>query len=48
MIKERLSLRITKSRLEKLRKYAESKEKTMTQLVEDWIDSLPKTGDTQD
>lgn len=43
MIKERLSLRITKSRLEKLRRYAEDKEKTMTQLIEDWIDTLEKT-----
>jgi len=25
----------------KLKAYAESKEKTMTQLVEDWIDRLP-------
>ncbi|WP_166482321.1 DUF6364 family protein [Scytonema sp. UIC 10036] len=45
-MKERLSLRITKSRLEKLRKYSEKKEKTMTQLVEDWIDTL-ELKDTQ-
>jgi predicted DNA-binding ribbon-helix-helix protein len=38
--RERLSLRISKSRLEKLRRIAEQREKTMTQLVEDWIDKL--------
>jgi hypothetical protein len=40
MIKKRLSIRIAVSRLEKLRKIAKQKEKTMTQLVEDWIDKL--------
>jgi hypothetical protein len=40
MPKERLSVRISKSRLEKLRRIAEQKEKTMTQLIEDWIDKL--------
>jgi hypothetical protein len=38
--KERLSLRITVSRLEKLRRVAKEREKTMTQLIEDWIDKL--------
>lgn len=39
---ERLSVRISKSRLEKPRRIAEQKEKTMTQLIEieDWIDKL--------
>jgi hypothetical protein len=40
MERQRLSLRISSSRLEKLRRVAEQKEKTMTQLVEDWIDKL--------
>jgi uncharacterized protein (DUF1778 family) len=46
MDKERLSLRITTSRLEKLRRVAKSREKTMTQLVEDWIDKLKEEGKT--
>ncbi len=36
-----LNLRITERRLNKLKLYATSKEKTMTQLIEDWIDRLP-------
>lgn len=36
-----LNLRITERRLNKLKLYAASKEKTMTQLIEDWIDRLP-------
>jgi hypothetical protein len=40
MQKERLSVRVSKNRLEKLRRVAEQKEKTMTQLIEDWIDKL--------
>jgi hypothetical protein len=38
--KERLSVRVSSSRLEKLRRVAERREKTMTQLIEDWIDKL--------
>jgi hypothetical protein len=41
MEKKGLNLRISERRLNKLRLYAASKEKTMTQLVEDWIDRLP-------
>jgi hypothetical protein len=41
MTKKGLNLRITERRLNKLRLYAADKEKTMTQLVEDWIDRLP-------
>jgi hypothetical protein len=37
----RLNLRISQRRLEKLKIYAQSKEKTVTQLLEDWIDRLP-------
>ena len=48
MDKQRLSLRIETSRVEKLRLYARYRRKTMTQLLEDWIDmlELPK-GDTE-
>jgi predicted small metal-binding protein len=38
--RERLSVRLAASRLEKLRRIAKHKEKTMTQLIEDWIDKL--------
>jgi len=37
----RLSLRMSSRRLNKLRLYAASKEKTVTQIVEDWVDRLP-------
>ncbi|AFZ43075.1 hypothetical protein PCC7418_2503 [Halothece sp. PCC 7418] len=49
MDKQRLSLRIETSRVEKLRLYARYKRKTMTQLVEDWIDTLemPNYNDTE-
>lgn len=40
MTEGRLNLRISESRLEKLRRIAGQREKTMTQLVEDWIDRL--------
>jgi len=40
-MKERLSLRVEESRLIKLRSIAALRKKTMTQLVEDWIDRLP-------
>ncbi len=40
MDKQRLSLRIETSRVEKLRLYARYRRKTMTQLIEDWIDTL--------
>jgi hypothetical protein len=44
IIKEsRLSLRISTRRLNKLRQYAANKDKTITQIVEDWIDRLPNT-----
>jgi hypothetical protein len=44
----RLNLRISEKRLAKLKAYAEGKEKTITQLIEDWIDRLPssKTDDS--
>ncbi len=40
MKNSRLNIRVSESRLEKLRRIAKQKEKTMTQLVEDWIDKL--------
>ena len=37
----RLSLRMSSRRLNKLRLYAADRDKTVTQIVEDWIDRLP-------
>jgi hypothetical protein len=39
----RLSVRMSIRRLNKLRDYAATKDKTVTQIVEDWVDRLPKT-----
>ncbi len=44
-MKERLSVRVDSERLEKLRRVAKQKRKTMTQLIEDWIDRLSDPGD---
>ncbi|NMG59062.1 hypothetical protein E1H12_11175 [Geitlerinema sp. P-1104] len=41
-MKLRLSVRIETGRLEKLRRVAKQKRKTMTQLIEDWIDRIKK------
>jgi len=41
-MKKTLNVRIEVSRLEKLHQVAEERKKTMTQLIEDWIDRLPK------
>ncbi|MBN3923003.1 hypothetical protein [Nostoc sp. NMS4] len=41
-MKERsIRIRLSQKRNDKLKAYAQSKEKTVTQLVEDWIDRLP-------
>jgi uncharacterized protein (DUF1778 family) len=40
MTRDRLSIRVDSDRLEKLRRVAASKRKTMTQMIEDWIDRL--------
>jgi hypothetical protein len=40
MKNKRLSLRISERRLLVLQTYAATKDKTITSLVEDWIDSL--------
>ena len=37
----RLNVRMSERRLNKLRQYATNKDKTVTQIVEDWIDRLP-------
>ncbi len=39
----RLNVRMSERRLNKLRLYAASKDKTVTQIVEDWVDRLPNT-----
>jgi len=43
-------LRLSERRLNKLRNYAVSADKTMTQIIEDYIDSLPnkEIGDNSD
>jgi hypothetical protein len=41
MEKKDLHIRISSRRHDKLKAYAQGKEKTVTQLVEDWIDRLP-------
>lgn len=48
MQKKRFDARIEVSRLEKLRDYAELKKKTMTQIVEELIDSLPDLNRSED
>ncbi|MEH2284489.1 MAG: hypothetical protein V7K90_24735 [Nostoc sp.] len=37
----RLNVRMSERRLNKLRSYAVIKDKTVTQIVEDWVDRLP-------
>jgi predicted DNA-binding ribbon-helix-helix protein len=46
-MKKRLSVRVEESRLEKLRRVADAKKKTMTQLIEDWIDRLQELQDNK-
>ncbi len=41
MKEKSLRFRMSERRYNKLKLYANSKEKTMTQLIEDWIDRLP-------
>lgn len=43
MKSEYIRIRTTPRRLNKLKLFAESKEQSMTRLIEDWIDSLPET-----
>ena len=37
----RLNLRLSEKRVAKLKAYATYKDKTVTQLIEEWIDRLP-------
>ncbi len=48
MKEKSIRIRLSQRRYDKLKLYAESKEKTVTQLFEDWIDRLPnpKIGDS--
>ncbi|MGB3652236.1 MAG: hypothetical protein WBA41_13625 [Rivularia sp. (in: cyanobacteria)] len=43
-MKKRLDVRMSQRRLNKLRLYAAYKDKTMTAVLEDLIDSLPTSG----
>ncbi len=38
---QNLHVRLSEKRMKKLKGYAQEKEKTITQLIEDWIDRLP-------
>ena len=40
MAKKNFTIRLSDKRLEKLRKVAKAKDKSMTSLIEDWIDRL--------
>ncbi|NMG60779.1 ribbon-helix-helix protein, CopG family [Geitlerinema sp. P-1104] len=40
-MKKNFTIRLTESRLEKLRKLSKEREKSMTAMIEDWIDRLP-------
>ena len=42
---KRLNVNLSIKRFAKLKKYCESKEKSMTQIIEDWIDRLPNVGE---
>ncbi|BAY63775.1 hypothetical protein NIES22_38640 [Calothrix brevissima NIES-22] len=48
MKEKSIRIRLSQRRYDKLRLYAETKEKTVTQLVEDWIDrlSIPRIDDS--
>ncbi len=43
MKKKRLEIRLSERRLNKLRLYAVNKDKSMTAIIEDLIDTLPET-----
>ena len=45
-MKKTLNIRVEESRLQKLRDVAKERKKTMTQLIEDWIDRLPNPAKT--
>jgi hypothetical protein len=41
MTKKDIHVKVSERRQAKLKAYAQAKEKTITQLIEDWIDRLP-------
>jgi len=41
MAKKDIHVKVSERRQAKLKAYAQAKEKTITQLIEDWIDRLP-------
>jgi hypothetical protein len=41
MKKKDIHVKVSEKRQAKLKAYAQAKEKTITQLIEDWIDRLP-------
>lgn len=41
MTKKDIHVKVSQKRQAKLKAYAQMKEKTITQLIEDWIDRLP-------
>ncbi|MBN3941611.1 MAG: hypothetical protein V7L21_08640 [Nostoc sp.] len=45
MAKKELHIRITERRMNKLRLYAATKDKTITQVVEELLDTLPEIKD---
>lgn len=45
MAKKELHIRITERRMNKLRLYAAQKDKTITQVVEELLDTLPEVAD---
>lgn len=40
-MKKNFTIRLTESRLKKLRQLSKEREKPMTAMIEDWIDRLP-------
>ncbi len=40
-MKKNFTVRLSEKRLEKLREIAKEREKTVTAMIEDWIDRLP-------
>lgn len=42
---KRLNIRLSQKRYDKLKQYADSEEKDMTQIIENWIDRLPNVGE---
>jgi hypothetical protein len=41
MTQKDIHVKVSEKRQAKLKAYAQAKEKTITQLIEDWIDRLP-------